>query len=619
MRGPLGLWIPREYAENHVDDDEPAAARSWATTVGWAELFGSAASQGDLIDRIRRYSLREITILTARVCLLLEVGARHLRARGDFRGRPEALLHATQDLLLQSFLGREAATQLWEHVRSVRGSKYKAGRVAFFQERQALNLLKLALIVTEHDAPDSGEGSVPFLEALLMLHDALDPNMSGMDTTTGDGRERWELYMFAASSYYNGRHDLHDQVRAHYLYIEPPAAVAARNGVVDLPAMLERATGLPSVTAWNAIFGVYAAWGSGNLEQLIGGAVTESRSRFFATLSGVTAEERDRWFSLTTIDVRELQQRVRDRYSLEDPHYFDVLVFEQTPVIMFDDTLICVSLRLLKLLGTVGLQHRFLDPCFSKDEREAFLVTRGYAVEQYVLDLLERAFGPRLVGERRLRELAVGRKVCEAIAIYADAAILFEVKAIHPTLGARHGEDYDSLRRSWERHTQNAADQLESTISLLKHGALREAGLDPDRIRRVYPIVVTFESPMSVPVYRAVRDIDLKGHPLMERIASRAAAPLTLMDIYDIEMLEVALEHGAEALSLLQEKTAHPEHVELPFDDYLRLRGEPYVGRHSHWHAERFQSISDDRRQFFRERGLPTDAATGQGTAAVEG
>ena len=75
------------------------------------------------------------------------------------------------------------------------------------------------------------------------------------------------------------------------------------------------------------------------------------KDEYLATLGRLPDERRELWFNLAAIDARPLQKHVREEYQLEDPRFFDVLPFEERPLVDRGDGLLLRIEGLLLFLG----------------------------------------------------------------------------------------------------------------------------------------------------------------------------------------------------------------------------------------------------------------------------
>jgi len=592
-----GLFVPAKYVRM-ADEPVPIMMQYSVTMVGWEELFGAPASLPGILERLKQYSLREIVSMVGRATLALHL-ARKTTTENYFEG---------QRFIAERFLGRELTEWVYTRVAAATEADIPLGSRALFQERQLLNAIKLAFSAVDVGVADKGNNPIQFVEALLMLSDVIDPPEGTFDADTAEGRSGMELYITANTLFNEGAHPVHDAVRAFNLYILPHPELASRS-IVDVPAALKRASGLEATTIWMALYALYGAWSTLTLEDLDAGRIIHRRSEYLSTMPRLSVAEQMKWFNLATWEVADLQVRLRGDYSLEDPRFFDILPFEERPLVAFGDDVYCMSFPLLERLLGSSIQHRLMDKTvFEPKETRRFLDTRGHLVEGYTVELLASVFGDRFIPEERLQKLAGGESVCDGMIIYPGAVLLLECKTMSPLLGTRHGENYEVYRAKWREAMVKAADQFESTIQHIEQGSFEIIGVDRNSTE-VYPVIGVFEQPIQPPVYRAIRMLDLAGHPLEVRMHAGKTRSLQLLHIKEIEMVAMAAEKGRNILEVLQEKTSNPEMTEISLHHFLDLRGETFHRGHSRWHSDRFDEMTRSARTLFRSLGMGDETA----------
>ena len=611
----LGLLLPAHLASSPLsgsnEDEDVTAARPAmrfvAATLSWKEVSGQKGTLAEIADRLRQYSLAQVLWMVSRISLALDADTEKRGSRFPAIGRVgnDIVGHFQ---IARRLLGPEGARNLFRKFRAVAGPRVDPRRHAIFHERQLLNAMKLACLVVEPDAPESERSTEPFVEALLMLNDVLDDAIENADHKSEAGRQAMELYLAANMLFNQSNHPLHDFVRAHYLYVENHKELVGK-GIVEMPVLLEQATGLDATTTWNALFALTVGF-LRDMPDVDAGKIATNRQQYLAGLTALPEKERDQWFALGSRSLHKLQQAVRENFTLEDPAFFDVLEFEKTPLIEVGDAVFCVSMPLLWRLATASIWHRILDEKVFPDKnfRRDILKTRGMIVERYATDILSRTFGePRFVPERELKRFATKQhqKVCDAVIVYSDAVILFESKAVTPLLDTRHGLDYENYRRKWNETVTAAASQIESTLRLIREGLFEPLGISASIGPDVFPVVSTFELPLNYMTYEVIRDVDLANHPLSQHMASGEVRHIQFLEIEDLELWEVAAERGRSIVELLRRKTSDPRLAEISFTQFLDLSGETFQHGHSSWHVDRYKALTRETREYLRSRGLP--------------
>jgi hypothetical protein len=600
VKGSQGLWLPADVtADEEPADERPAALQFSIRTVGWEAITGQQATLQQVVDRVTQLSLAQTIGLVGRITIALH----------DVSGKTVASHHDRQLQIAEGLLGSDGARKLVEKVKEIQGSEYNPERFALFHERQVLNLLKLAFLALDVAAPETANPNlIAFTEALLLLNDLIDPPEGSMGPQTPGGMEAMDLYISANILFNESPHILRELVRAHHMYIESRPEVTIPGGV-DVPALMQRATGMEAETVWRALFAIYANWAGRTRSDVDAGRIAASKSSYLSTLTELTGSERDGWFELATWEHSELQDRIRRDFSLAEPRFWDVLPFEQKPLVAVGDLIYCCSIPLFRRLAAGSLQHRLQDrDVFTESESRRFRDTRGYIVENYTLATLARTFGERLIPEKDLQRYSNGRSVCDAIVVYPDALLLIECKTASPLLDTRHATNYAAYRAQWGQRMQKAASQFESTIQLLREGAFASVGLSATSALELFPVVGVFEQPVHPLMYRAIRNIDLANHPLSEWMDAGEVRPLQLLHIREVEMWESAAEHGRSILDILRDKTSGIQSTELSFHHFIHSQGETFQNEHSKWQASRFAEISNAARAYYRSLGLSADS-----------
>jgi hypothetical protein len=254
--------------------------RNAIITVGWHQLTGQTATIDDVVSRLERYSVRQIVGFVGRITVVLAHESRENGAQSAW----DRQVH-----IASGFLGPNGGRSLVDLARGREGSAFDPEHRAFFHERQTLNALKVALIVVDADKPDDPTPSlVPFVEALFMLNDLIEPQEGSMGPATVDGQHAMELYIAANTLFNESPAVLSDFVRAHYLYVEARPEISVP-GSVDVPAALAKAMGMDAVSGWCALFALYGNWATTSVSDVDGGRITANRREYLAnlrTLSG---------------------------------------------------------------------------------------------------------------------------------------------------------------------------------------------------------------------------------------------------------------------------------------------------------------------------------------------
>ena len=596
-RTATGLWVPSRTLLEQQPDGFPEG-RFVVTTVGFKEIFKADLGLPAIVERLSKYSLREVVMQLSRIALAL------------FAKNSEGPFAVAQRHLLERLLSPDGTKGLIALLEKSRGETIDLQHVAFFHQRQLLSLAKLAFLVLPPDKADLGTDPLNLVEALLILNDVIDADTEAADTTTPEGHDVLELYMFASSLQNRGTPLLHRLARSYCLFVHPPDYLRAVPGYVDVPAMLERCTGMPAEEAWIVLFGLFAGWRGLTDADLDEGKVSVSKTGYFTSLVEVSAPQAASWFGLACVEAAQMSERIRTSYSLDEPSSFDVLVFEQNPLIAFGDEVYCVSTELMHELAGESLQHRCLDRItFSEEERRRFLDFRGILFQDYVETLLRRPFGDRLIPEEMLRGCRPEGKICDGIIDYGDAVVLYECKANLLPLAARSGANYELYRDKLTVMVNEAAAQMHATRLAIQAGSFGSIGLEASRIRRFFPLLLTWEIPMSGHTY-----LSFIEHGLREKRAAWDSEkanehPMQVMEIDELETLEMVLAKGTSLAEQLQAKVQTEQYRRLAFNHFWHLEYPGAMGGgFNPYLEERYKEASGRTIEFFQARGLPQKA-----------
>jgi len=352
-----------------------------------------------------------------------------------------------------------------------------------------------------------------------------------------------------------------------------------------------------------------AHWRNIQPEGIAEGRWVMDRSTYFGSYA-FPKEDIDRFFALVGTDIVSMKHEVMNTYSMSDLKPFHVLPFAKWPLVEMGNLVSCVSVRLFKQKLTTGLHHLFLDENKfpDKGDRRRYLNYMGAVFEDYVSRLLDRAFPPasnRCLKADVLTKAVGDGKSCDFSLLYGDAIILLETKATRFTLGARTEANWEEYERQFTDIFLDGASQISNTIDAIESGRLVHLGIDPNRIRSYFPLIVTLEHlPMSRVIYRRVyEEICTKG--VLQHPKTR---PLQAIDIGELEFIEIGLHAGRSLRDILQEKLATDDGRDESMSNYLIGRREPFIlGPVNKYLGDLYTQIGDRAIEFFRRNKREQD------------
>lgn len=188
--------------------------------------------------------------------------------------------------------------------------------------------------------------------------------------------------------------------------------------------------------------------------------------------------------------------------------------------------------------------------------RRRLLGNFGNAFEKYAQTILATMYpqtegGPRLIFNERLGSKKRPLGDIDASMIEGDQLLLFEMKAVWIRESGTVQPDFEDYLTNLQEYTKGTR-QLANTINNLISGKAQIKQHDMQVIRRIYPILVVYDSSLSVPGYawffanefQEALDPDglLTGSYMVMTKGQWEIAPLTVMPIDVLENLEASIQ-----------------------------------------------------------------------------
>ncbi len=232
-----------------------------------------------------------------------------------------------------------------------------------------------------------------------------------------------------------------------------------------------------------------------------------------------------------------------------------------------DGALILHSPRAVASWLTDGYHYRLLDAAQrrSKDDPKGRVSTRygafaGVLLERYVLDAVQQTFGDRPAGGGRVYgeqpyTTPDGMKMTSDVAIDLG----FDLVLIEVSVSRLRGHTLllgktDAVKKDLKRLLVDKVLQLDRVITDLIFGVAtipeREAELHMERVRRVWPIVLSAGSVMQNNVLW-----DFLAKQTQGALQQAKVQPLTILDPEDLETLLGLVENGHNLVEVLRHKT----------------------------------------------------------------
>lgn len=596
--GAAGLWIP----SSAVSDTERVPPSFLIIRIGFSDLFDGTPQWQDVVDRLRRYTLEQVLDVVGRASALLNRFEPWKSRRG-------------QRLLCDSLFGggsgrvRDAVAR-W--VRSLPRDERPRSFV-LFHELQLINLAKIALLTLTADSGSADEDLTCLGEALLMTNDLItdeEPAITREEAATLEGRQRFQRYVVMNGLFHHGGNDLHRLVRANELYLTDRSHLLSCGSYLDLPSLMQEVTGISADALWTILFAMDGHWRNVKPEEgRVPGPL--NYNTYFTRHCNFTEDESRLLFSLVADDAETTRQKLETgAYGPGSLKPYDVLPFEDKPLIVSGDWVYCASVQLLFRKMTRGLHHLFLNGLADEARRDQYLTYMGEVFGDYVDSLFARAFLPetgRCIDGASLKALApAGVKVCDDALLYGDAVILIESKATLFTLAVRTAGNWEEYQRKVNDIFVDAAAQLDATVRQIEMGTYRDLGLEPNSIHAYFPVVVTLEDlPMNRLIYEdiAARIRD-EGH-----LQHAKVRPFQGVDASDLEFLEVAVNQGRSLRELLDDKLSTAAARNESMGNYCIARDESFIREENAYLKARFRELAERAEAFIRSRSRNAETA----------
>jgi hypothetical protein len=255
-----------------------------------------------------------------------------------------------------------------------------------------------------------------------------------------------------------------------------------------------------------------------------------------------------REISLTSDVYRAKLDSERSQLGRNEQWAFSFKTPATWPLIQERQNFHCMSMALMANVFCDGLFYRMLSGC-KEDQAKVNALTSlfGQIFHEYVYDLWQRLAGPervRKIINRGQEELGDG------IVSLPDASIVYDAKSRRMTLPVARTGNIRAFVDDMKKGILKGASQID--------GAIRKLRIEPDtedahglNLRRIYPIVVTATNfPEPAFVYEEI-DRELRQ---MSLLRDEGIAPLLVIDVQSLEILESLKGTSLDALSLLAQK-----------------------------------------------------------------
>jgi len=587
-----GLFLPVGHSPDHGQQtsDLTGVMANFHVWVSWSNLYGSAPTYDEVVARLQPYGLERVLATLGAISRRISMP----EDRDTVKPQRQIISRVFDD---PRQLGNDIET--WRT--DIADPEFGVPIVKVFHELQVVTAAKIALLEVPPTHPDGPSSLQGIGEALLMVNDLVDLHTQSHElagSILGDSDlDLWTRFV-VPNRLFHGRGNLrHALARSHDLYLTDRPHLSSKTGYVNLPDLFEQITGVPPDLAWVAMFGVLANTRTGRPKALL------TVDTFLEVLNLSSDEERA-VFALFAARADTLRQKLkRSGCGADDLRVFDPLPFGETPVVVHDGKAFCPSVAFLHRKMTRGWFHIFLTGLENEDESGRFLAYMGPVFEDYIDTLLRRVFpkgSARYIGPDFLDSPTLpGSKKCDAVIVYEGSVVLIEVKATLLHLPVWRDGDIRALSEKIDDIIGDSAEQFGGTIRLIEEGHLKVRGVDPSRVERYLPLVVTLETiPNDFMVYGLV-DQRTRRRVMLE---STKAKPVQWADVGDVEALETLLGAGHSLHDILMARLEDRSYREESLGNWLIGRYEPAALGPNPYLKRRFDEIAARAEEELRSR-----------------
>lgn len=498
-----------------------------------------------------------------------------------------------QMTILRGLFGEEAeelwtsAWRAWERL----DPQHTGKGFVLFTEAAILNLLKVVLLKGNTNSSSESGNPRELGKALLSVSSILGTGPMPSRGGAPASEKEWILYFLANSLFHFHGNELHEYARTSLLYFRGLRIFDLGKRQIDLPRRFAEVVGLRPAAYW-ALHSALASRFSNSPDKPL---IREDLDQYFSKTS--TASELAALRDWSVSSLEDLTRSVRGEYTLQELKPYHVLPFAQKPFIELDGHIYCPSVALARSKLTHGPYHAFLDRSrTTHDQRERFLEFNGRLFERYIESIFNRMFPPtsgRFLSEADLRQAAGSDgKICDGAIVYPNAVLLVETKASRFSLLARTAMDWHDCAGRIEDIFVDSAEQLTSSMRMLQEGRFAQLGLTPASCPRAVPVIITAEDVVMN---------EILGCYVDDRVRTsigdwpRGLAPIQVVNVGELELVEVAVDDGANLLEWLEEKVRAPTTRHIPLLNYLHTIGHSSVhAGHNPTLAAEFMRLSEE-------------------------
>lgn len=503
----------------------------------------------------------------------------------DYLGRVSALMYngsvstpKTQRELCD-MLFRRRSDEVWNAVikasASPTGANYSRS-VVLFDEMSVALTAKIAIFADRTESSGHRTDTEGIGIALLMVNEFFEETAPSF---TGASPEDWAYFAFVTGGTQMIERGLHPLARAYEMFLSDKPHLQLSSNYMDLRGRLHSATELSSDEFISVLFAYVTHFISITTANVHIKPAWVDHSKYFEAFS-FSEEQRNSFLNLIARSLDVVKYEIDDGMAVTSVHPFNNGTLNRSPCVLIGNRVYCPVLRFLIERITTGVYHQLLNApaeiglskSASADKFQRYV---GDIFEDYVDRLVRRVHEQvrgsdrefLYLGPSELREgLSLESKACDHLIFDGSTLILWESKARFLPLLSRVGEDQRQFLERFEALIKRAAAQLASTIELIQAGELTTFGIDPQKIVRILPAIVSLaDYPMSPPMFELVQNQAMN----FPEFSGGLVRPLEVILIKELENLEGIWSQGTNLGEYLSRKIDDPKWQKNSIHNYI--------------------------------------------------
>jgi len=328
-----------------------------------------------------------------------------------------------------------------------------------------------------------------------------------------------------------------------------------------------------------AFFAIYAYTGSDDLNTIINNT-TFDLSGLFKNCKGINLGIIKQITHYLSDTKGKLKQNLKRKYKYLGNEKINFETLYEKPICEIENGKhVCLSLEfLLHNLnrGLVDFEKRIMRDIIRNNPQELESLKKiedriakytGTIYENYIYELLKNIYTDEGYSKRLYRGKSKSIEIGDAVIDYGDKLIIIEVKSMALQKKCKLTQNLVEIKKGVKSFfTDKGFKQIDSTIKKLKLGDIAIGNIEPSKIKKFYPVVVSCIDDLPnrgffIDFYNSI----LKKKKLLQ---TPDIGPITILSLKEFENLMNVLYAGNDFVKIIEDKNTI-KNYHLPFMNYL--------------------------------------------------